>query len=103
MLLARPLANSFFASIAAGIQRQLLASDILPVILQAWPEHGHESIGEAAMVRRLVAHRVDALMLSLIDEALSLENFTEALRSHRPIVLLGAPLVQLDADIVYSD
>jgi len=91
------LAVSFFADIATGLQRQLLDADILPVVLQSGIG------GDRQGIRRLIDHRVDALVLVLIDESLTSDDFVEVIRADVPLLLLGPLQLGLSCDSVDSD
>jgi len=88
---------SFFADIAAGLQIPLLNQDYLPMILQLWPAD------EQKAVQRLLDHRVDALVVNLVDESLTTRDFAIITKSQLPLVLLGPWHAGLTADNIASD
>ena len=93
-----PVLNvSYFADIASSLQQALLTDDYLPMVLEK------DTNGERRAVRRLIDHRVDALVINLIDEGLTPDDFAEMLRAKLPTVLLGPIHANLPADIVAND
>jgi LacI family transcriptional regulator len=73
---------SYFADITAGLQQKLLEVDILPMILQSTIDDERRS------VRRLLDHRVDAMILVLADESLNDNDYEEMRRADVPILLV---------------
>ena len=96
-ILLPDLRVSFFADIAVGLQQELLKADVLPVNVQSGLDD--ERLG----IRRLIDHRVDALILNLIDEQLNHDDFGEIIRAEMPMLLLGTVEAGLKGDKVDSD
>lgn len=89
---------SYFADIASGIQQRLLEDDYLPLLLEFL--HGST---EEQTIHRLIDHRPDALILSIVNEALSRDDLLEVLRTRIPMVLLGPVHPNLATDTVDND
>jgi LacI family transcriptional regulator len=92
------LSTSFFADIAQGLQLELLQADYLPMILQE--ETGDP---ERRAIGRLLDHRVDGMVLHLVDEALQPHDFSLVLKVGIPVVLLGVISPALVFDVVCND
>jgi DNA-binding LacI/PurR family transcriptional regulator len=92
------LAVSFFADIAGGLQQELLQADYLPMILER-----QTSNTDRRAIQRLLDHRVDGMLLHLIDEALLPQDFALVMKAGLPIVLIGVIHPTLNVDIVTND
>jgi LacI family transcriptional regulator len=91
------LGVSYFADFTLGLQQELLPSGILPMILQS------QGDSERLAVRRLLDHRVDALVLLLVDETLHQDDFLEVLPAQVPLLLIGPTRSGLQGDTVDTD
>lgn len=81
-IMIAPLVTSYFADICMGIQQELLKKNYLPMIIQS-----HDS-NEKQAIQRLIDHRVDAIVLGLINEDFKNEIVNEILPAGIPIVLV---------------
>lgn len=88
---------SHFAEIAAGLQARFLEDDYLPMILQ------HDGTDAQRAVRRLLDHKVDALILNLIHEGFTANDFSDVIKSKIPVVTLDTVRAGLPYDSVASD
>jgi DNA-binding LacI/PurR family transcriptional regulator len=91
------LTVSHFAQIAMGLQNRFLEDDHLPMILQ------HDGIDAQRAVRRLVDHKVDAMILNLIHEGFTSHDFEDVIKSGLPVVTLDMVRAGLPYDSVASD
>lgn len=96
VLLCR-LTCSYFADIAIGIQRELLKSDYLPIIIDLRED------GERAGLKRLIDHRVDGIILSIADQNLREEEIREITRFSLPVVTVDGTGYDMSYDNVSSD
>ena len=88
---------SYFADIAAGIQRQLLEVDCLPILLDFSQDDERKGI------RRMIEHRVDGMILSIVDESLRLPELREILQSDLPLVMVDREMTAYATDSVCTD
>lgn len=91
------LTTSFFADIAVGIQKTLLAEDYLPIMIDLRADT------ERAGIRRLLDHRVDGLILSIADQTLTDSELAELNRFHVPVVMVDRDPSESPYDSVSSD
>jgi LacI family transcriptional regulator len=77
--------DTYFADIAAGISETLLATDRLPIILEARTDPDRKAI------RRLVDHRVDGVILTPVDESVQRDELETILRYDLPVVVVDSP------------
>ena len=88
---------TYFADIATGLQETLLAEDYLPMVLQSSIDEDRRAI------RRLPDHKVDALCLSLIDESMAPEDFSEVAKTKVPVVVISPLGTGLMFDMACDD
>lgn len=97
-VLVPSLAVSFFADIVRGLQKHMLKTDHLPIVLEA-----ETGIFDQRAVQRLLDHRVDAMLLTLMSESLTPDDLGSILRSQIPVVILGSFRASLGLDAVDND
>lgn len=88
---------SHFAQIASGLQARFLEDDYLPMILQ------HDGIDAQRAVRRLLDHKVDAMIMNLVHEGYTPNDFADVIKSGLPVVTLDMVRAGLPYDSVASD
>jgi len=97
-VLVPTLEVSFYAQVVSGLQEHLLDVDYLPIVLQS-------NLGDSDThaVKRLLDHRVDAMLLTFSSEALTPDDLGIVLRAKVPVVLLGAFRASLALDAIDND
>ena len=88
---------SFFADVLLGLQRRLLQDDYLPMTLS---DEGEDS---RVTLRRLVDHRMDALVMGCSDESLSYQEVYEIVDPDLPLILIDNVHPGFDCDAVLND
>lgn len=96
VLLCR-LTNSYFANIAIGVQKVMLAEDYLPIIIDLRED------GTRAGIKRLVDHRVDGIIVSISDRSLTPTEIGEIVRFKLPVVTVDGNWLDGAYDNVCSD
>ncbi len=91
---------SHFAQIALGLQDRFMEDDYLPMILQHSGEFG---IDACKAIRRLLDHKVDAMIMNLIYEGFTPKDFADVTKSGLPVVTLDMVRAGLPYDSVASD
>ncbi|MCX7935447.1 MAG: substrate-binding domain-containing protein, partial [Planctomycetota bacterium] len=88
---------SYFVDIAHGIQNELLAVDCLPILLDLVQDDERKGI------RRLIEHRVDGMILSIVDESIHMAEIREILQVDLPLVLVDREVMACTCDFVGVD
>ena len=88
---------SYFMDIACGIQEYLIAKNHLPILLDS-------SVSSMAdCLKRMMDHRIDALIINIINEETTKEDFADLIKLNIPIMVIGPVLGGLQCDSIDTD
>lgn len=90
------LANSYFGSIAQGIQKTLLAVDYLPIMVA-------DPLAAPKTLARLLRHQIAALIIGVADERMDIPKLCRRQIDRLPIVTLEFLRPGLWCDAVLND
>ena len=88
---------SYFMDIAAGIQEHLIEQNQLPILLDS------TAASTADCLKRMMDHRIDGLIINIINEESTKEDFADLLKLNIPILAIGPVLAGLHCDTVDTD
>jgi DNA-binding LacI/PurR family transcriptional regulator len=88
---------SYFADIFRGIQAELFEEKYLPIAVDSAISN------ELVAINRLVDHKVDGLILGLLEEKLKPASFKSMLQLNLPLVIIETNTAGLYADVVDND
>lgn len=91
------LGISYFADIFQGIQSRLFIKKFLPILVDA------SITSERDAVNRLIDHKVDGLILSLVGETLDTSCFKNILHLNLPMISIGPVTAGFNCDVVDGD
>ena len=88
---------SYFSDITLGVQDILLKKNYLPITLCSRQTKLPECL------KRLMDHRIDALIAYAVNESLTRDSFADLLKLHIPIVSLSAAMAHFQCDSIGTD
>jgi DNA-binding LacI/PurR family transcriptional regulator len=97
--------SEYHASVLAGIEETLLASDYLPIVVtgRELSDAFQGPTNELDLIHRLVEQRVDGIILCPIEDETPEAVFAEARKHQLPVICVDRQMPNTQADFVGTD